>query len=522
MDDRLHHIEVLPSGKHRVRIEVRGVPIRETVTTEAEAIALRDSLLRKIADDEVELVQGSSLKEIGARFLHSRLGHRAYKDDESRWYQHIESAPIARRPMNAVQRTDVIAWLDSLERKACAWDPKVHGARARRTLGRSTRRHCLNLLRRAFAWAVDRGLAEANPAFGVSLKVTGKRVDDEDEDYRDGWYLDPSQQARLLSLYDEIDWEAEDIGQPEKRRAEKTITEVAIALGVRKRELWCLHLADIHVAGDEPHVVIRYGSWDPVKERYRSPKGTKSRKVPLWGPALEAMKRWLEVLPSYAPKNPLELAFPTERGARRFKAPTSWVTVAKRFGVDARIGRRPWWHLLRHTCASSLVSGWWGVRWSLRDVQQILGHTTSSTTERYAHLAPSVVQASAAQAHAAWVAALPRTVHGEPRRGVPTTRNERWRARRDSNPEPSASKGDRSSGPDRAAVDRWQAVAELLDALRGVQERAPGAPRRLADALIEHDPLATTKLIDAAEKALDVLRADLDEAAADEVIGGRR
>jgi hypothetical protein len=37
-------------------------------------------------------------------------------------------------------------------------------------------------------------------------------------------------------------------------------------------------LADVHVDGDEPHVVIRFGSWDPVKERYRAPKGKAGEK----------------------------------------------------------------------------------------------------------------------------------------------------------------------------------------------------------------------------------------------------
>src|SRR5207244_11009547 len=54
------------------------------------------------------------------------------------------------------------------------------------------------------------------------------------------------------------------------------------------------------------------------------------------------------------------------------------------------------WHDLRHTCASMLVSGAWGPAWRLEDVKEILGHSTITITQRYAHLAESRVRALAA------------------------------------------------------------------------------------------------------------------------------
>ena len=52
---------------------------------------------------------------------------------------------------------------------------------------------------------------------------------------------------------------------------------------------------------------------------------------------------------------------------------------------------------LYNTCASSLVSGWWGRRWSLEEVRELLGHADLHTTQRYAHLA-SDAMAEAAKA----------------------------------------------------------------------------------------------------------------------------
>ena len=45
---------------------------------------------------------------------------------------------------------------------------------------------------------------------------------------------------------------------------------------------------------------------------------------------------------------------------------------------------------------------WWGMRWSLEDVQRVLGHTDLRTTQIYAHLAPSAVAGTAARAQEAF------------------------------------------------------------------------------------------------------------------------
>jgi hypothetical protein len=55
------------------------------------------------------------------------------------------------------------------------------------------------------------------------------------------------------------------------------------------------------------------------------------------------------------------------------------------------------WHDLRHTCASSLVAGWWGRRWSLEEVREMLGHSSVLVTERHAHFADSAMDRAARQ-----------------------------------------------------------------------------------------------------------------------------
>jgi len=150
----------------------------------------------------------------------------------------------------------------------------------------------LNLARRAFAWAIDKRLVEltSNPFADISVP---KEDGDEDEGYQEGWYLDLDNRKFLFTLYDIST--ALDVFD----RMEKWSVQFAMGAGLRLREAWGLHLADVHVDAGDPHVMVRFGSYDPIKERYRPPKGRKGerkpRKVPLWGPALVAARRWLEI-----------------------------------------------------------------------------------------------------------------------------------------------------------------------------------------------------------------------------------
>jgi len=116
--------------------------------------------------------------------------------------------------------------------------------------------------------------------------------------------------------------------------------------------------------------------------------------------ALAVAKRWLDLLPSYTKSNPHGLMFPTMTGCRVQYGKTPLfrqesehkVNLFGRYLVAAGIDRHVRWHDLRHTCASSLISGTWGRRWTLEEVQAYMGHESRQSTERYAHLAEGVVK----------------------------------------------------------------------------------------------------------------------------------
>jgi site-specific recombinase XerD len=53
------------------------------------------------------------------------------------------------------------------------------------------------------------------------------------------------------------------------------------------------------------------------------------------------------------------------------------------------------WHDLRHTCATALLAGYFGEKWRLEEIQQMLGHADIETTQLYAHALQSTLNQTA-------------------------------------------------------------------------------------------------------------------------------
>jgi len=191
----------------------------------------------------------------------------------------------------------------------------------------------------------------------------------------DGWtFLSPKEQHDITSC--------EDIPEPDRLRI-----LFAMYTGLRQSEHWCLLLADVKLDdATGPHVIVRYGAPG------RATKSNKVRRVPLIPEAVTVMRDWMALLPGYAPDSPFKLAFPTPRGCRRDRGK---IYGFHKLLEKAGITRPVRWHDLRHTCASSLAAGWWGRAWRLEEVRDLLGHSSVEVTERYAHLASSVIQTAA-------------------------------------------------------------------------------------------------------------------------------
>lgn len=371
----------LVGDRFRVRISEGGKRVTlGTFATHEEAELVLEARKALHAAGRVE-TGGTLLRDYGERWLDRREldGARDIRNDRSRWRTHVLTSSLAGMPLESIGRRDVKLFLDDLRKKDATPRQRRRGAPAprRKPLSVETVKRVLSLLKALFQAAVDDELIPANPARELRLPKRAVMVDE-------GWtYLMPDEQRRI-----------HECDAPE---ADKLMVLVAMYTGIRQSEQWALRLDDIILDDGYPRLIVRRGLDDGAT------KSGKARVVPLLPAAVQAFERWLELLPTYAPKNPHNLLFPTQRGCRRQKSKRprfEAVLKAARIVASRRHdGRSVRWHDLRHTCASSLVAGWWGRVWRIEEVRDLLGHSTIKVTERYAHLAPSVLQAAAAVTH---------------------------------------------------------------------------------------------------------------------------
>lgn len=446
---RTGNVSQLPSGRWSVRVSLPGGQrrrCRETFDTEAEARRVAAALVERYAEAHRTLA-GYAPGWLDAREV---AGARSIATWRSLWRTWLEPHSIAREPLRALTPAMVRAWVGELRQQ-----------RARQTAA-----NALHLLRRMLAGAVDAGLLEQNPAAGV-------RVPGGDARTVEPWtYLEPAEiDAVLRAAGDGAD-----------------LVAFAIGTGLRAGELVALRTADVHTEGDTPHVVVRYG-----RPPARPTKTGKIRRVPLFGLALDAARRQVARAPG-------AVFWPAPRGGFRSRyrvlgrvhlSDGRYADVWPSVVLEAGIGRPVRWHDLRHTCASACVSGWWGRRWTIEEVAALLGHATTTTTQRYAHLGESAL-AQAARETAGPAGQAPATT---PRRGgrsglklAPPVRLERTAFGLGTCPDTEA---DRDVAPSRGRL-----VAMLLDAVRaGDEDGADAAAVALAsDVLATEARLAASVL----------------------------
>lgn len=318
------------SGKYRVRARLgkkRPVLGKNLSRVAAEELANAQAAVRNAQ----ELREGITLETFGIAFMARRAdqGVRGVRKDELRWNKHIAAAPIGKLAVSSLLRSDIVEWRDQLQGS--------HRSKLK----------LLNLLRVALGEAVERGVLEANPAREVRLHRSGAARSTDDLE----GILTPAEQVALMAAVPLRD---------------RPCVVFALFTGLRLSEQWWLDWSDIL---DGAVVVSKSVGGDPAKSG-------KVREVPLLPNALEA----LEVQRSFGRKPPI--LFPGARGARRTdtKAPLKFASWVKAAGIKRHVT----WHDLRHTCATSLLAGWWGRKWSLDEVCKMLGHSSIAVTERYA------------------------------------------------------------------------------------------------------------------------------------------
>ena len=157
---------------------------------------------------------------------------------------------------------------------------------------------------------------------------------------------------------------------------DQAIIELMYATGMRVSELCSLDVDDVDL---ERSTVLVHG------------KGSKDRVVPFGRPAREAVMAWKRARHDLAQEG-VSALFVGVRGRRM--DPRMAREIVHRLSRQAGIPDvAP--HALRHTAATHVLEG--GA--DLRTVQELLGHASLETTQRYTHVSVERLRSTYAQAH---------------------------------------------------------------------------------------------------------------------------
>lgn len=208
-------------------------------------------------------------------------------------------------------------------------------------------------LRSFYAWMVESGRLDVDPAARLRAPRAPRRAPE---------LLDTDEAAAVVEAPGQGPWFFE------RNRA---LLELLYGAGLRVSEAVQLDVTDVDL--------------DQRLARVRG-KGDKERIVPFGPPAAEALAAWLALRPGRPGADPPDprpgALFRNHRGGRLTSRGAQGV-VARAGAENGVHGLHP--HVLRHSCATHLLSA--GA--DLRVIQEQLGHSSLSTTQRYTQVDPA-------------------------------------------------------------------------------------------------------------------------------------
>jgi integrase/recombinase XerC len=293
---------------------------------------------------------------------------RAYDSDLSQFIGHIAAvADVKRRDLtpDLLDRASIRSFLAHLHAEGQSRSTAARKLAAVRTFIRYLRRE---------------GIVESDPG---GLVATPKR------EVRMPAHLSEAEMSKML--------DAPDDEQPLGRR-DHAILELFYASGLRLSELAGLDLEDVNLSGRMVRVLG---------------KGSKQRLVPFNGASAKAIRGWLQDRESLVRHGVADARVPGSRArdqrtsASRGRREPLFVNyrggrltvrsidrlVRKYAAVTERAGVSP--HALRHSFATHLLQR--GA--DLRTIQELLGHSRLSTTQRYTHVNAAQLLAVYRKAH---------------------------------------------------------------------------------------------------------------------------
>ena len=218
-------------------------------------------------------------------------------------------------------------------------------------LERVSIRRKLSALRGFLEYCLRQGLIAINPAALVQTPKIPRKLPDVPTEEQTVALLDGAEAGKLESP------------MPERDRA---MLEMLYGCGVRISELIGMNAGDID---------FREG-WVRVRGKRK-----KERQVPIPSQTLDALRTWMEVRPPQAgvPREQ-QAVFLNHRGGRLTERGASGILKMYAIALLGDSSLHP--HSLRHAYATHLLRA--GA--DLRGIQELLGHASLSTTQRYTQL----------------------------------------------------------------------------------------------------------------------------------------
>ena len=221
-------------------------------------------------------------------------------------------------------------------------------------------------------WNVEQGHLDESPLDGIRPPKAEKKAPE---------FLTPEQFERWIRAVD-ADFE---LKHADGHAADGQITWIkdaallAVGTGIRRRALVNLQWRDVNF--DSGFLTVRNNEETGVKT-----KSGHARRVPIVADAKDVLHRLHDRAAEKQEGQPTGYVLRNRSGGQLSADYTS-----RRFKHYVRVAKLPEeisFHSLRHTCASWLAMK--GV--SMKTIQAILGHSTTTVTEKYAPLAPAAMK----------------------------------------------------------------------------------------------------------------------------------
>ena len=222
-------------------------------------------------------------------------------------------------------------------------------ALARNGVSKRSQARSLSSLRGLFRFACREGVLDNNPAAAVRSPKQASHLPR---------HLRPGEIENLLEAAG---------GDAPLQRRDRALLELLYASGLRVSELTQLDWDDLDLEARTLRVMG---------------KGGKERMVPFGEPAAQALYGWLEMWDGVRKVTPTthESVFLNYRGGRL--GARSVRRIIDRYVDKAALAAGVHPHTLRHTFATHLLES--GA--DLRTIQELLGHSSLSTTQQYTHV----------------------------------------------------------------------------------------------------------------------------------------